>query len=70
MQINMIKYKASLVNCIQFAKVLPTEVALFAPTEGDLETVHEYTPSSISTSNKGWLCPSGHKLSAFMFMSM
>lgn len=53
MQINMIKYKVNLVNCIHFAKVLPTEVALFAPTEGDLETAHEYTSSGISTSNKG-----------------
>ena len=57
MQMTVIKYKAKLVNCTQFAKVLPTEVALFAPTEGDLETGHEYTSSGISTSSEGWLCP-------------
>ena len=70
MQITVVKYTAKLVNCTQFAKVLPTEVALFAPTEGDLETGPEDTSSGISTSSKDWLCPSGRKLSAFVFMSM
>ena len=68
MQITVIKYTAKLVNCTQFAKVLPTEVASFAPTEGDLETGPEYTSSGISTSSKDWLCPSGRKLSAFVFV--